>query len=305
MNKRGISSVIASILLILIAIVAVILIWTILRTFFSSSGEQVELGRVFIDLEIVDKNTQVSTDGVVAKVKRNKGLGELAGIRFSIENESDSYIFDADANMKEFEERTFTISITGQITDVIKISIAPIINTTDGKLIYGRVLDVFEVSGQNIPQVICGDGSCNIVEDCASCSQDCGSCPPGCTDGDGDLYNVEGGSCGVVDCDDNNAAINPAAVEICGNGIDENCDGIDDACPPVCESDCTYNTDNICHSACNNVNGCSLKSGCDGISAGTNICTSPNQPSVTICCEAETFCQPGLCCASGQCSVPC
>ena len=49
-------------------------------------------------------------------------------------------------------------------------------------------------------------------------------CAFSCTDNDGDGYAVEGGDCGSVDCDDSNAAINPAAEELC-DGADNNCDG--------------------------------------------------------------------------------
>lgn len=48
-----------------------------------------------------------------------------------------------------------------------------------------------------------------------------------CTDNDGDTYAVEGGTCGAVDCKDNNAAINPGACDILNNGIDEDCNGAD------------------------------------------------------------------------------
>jgi len=46
-----------------------------------------------------------------------------------------------------------------------------------------------------------------------------------CTDSDGDGYYAEGGDCGVVDCDDNDATIYPGAIEIPADGIDQDCDG--------------------------------------------------------------------------------
>ena len=54
-----------------------------------------------------------------------------------------------------------------------------------------------------------------------------------CIDNDGDRYG-QGTGCFGPDCDDNNMAINPAAMEVCGNTIDEDCKDGDLVCPSNC-----------------------------------------------------------------------
>ncbi len=53
-------------------------------------------------------------------------------------------------------------------------------------------------------------------------------------DADGDGYTAVGACEGTRnDCNDNNSAVSPAATEVCGDGIDNNCNGlIDEDCGP-------------------------------------------------------------------------
>jgi len=76
---------------------------------------------------------------------------------------------------------------------------------------------------------VCGNG---VDEDCSGTDL---ACTPTCTDADKDGYG-KSGSTGCpktgVDCNDANAAVHPAGAEVCGNGVDEDCSGVDLACVP-------------------------------------------------------------------------
>jgi hypothetical protein len=54
----------------------------------------------------------------------------------------------------------------------------------------------------------------------------------GCKDRDNDGYFNKAGCGTAVDCDDNDAAVNPGAVEECTDGIDNDCDGLIDIQDP-------------------------------------------------------------------------
>ncbi len=93
---------------------------------------------------------------------------------------------------------------------------------------------------------ICSDGIDNDCDQLVDAGDpDAVGCPANCTDADSDGYSVEGGDCGPVDCNDNDAAINPGAVEVCGDGIDNDCSGADRDCP-VDGIDPVFELNNTC-----------------------------------------------------------
>lgn len=76
-------------------------------------------------------------------------------------------------------------------------------------------------------------GSLYCLPDCSGFNTSECISPPPCTDQDGDGYGDPASplcSYPELDCNDNNETIYPGAPEICEDGIDQNCDGLDLNC---------------------------------------------------------------------------
>ena len=96
-----------------------------------------------------------------------------------------------------------------------------------------------------------GDGYFASGKDsCYFCPDVCGG--GNCTDADTDKYFAESG-CGTgVDCNDSDASINEGAVEVCDDGIDNDCDDKIDCADNECDSQCNQTSPENCSDGIDN-----------------------------------------------------
>ncbi|MCK4553305.1 hypothetical protein KAT80_03815, partial [Candidatus Pacearchaeota archaeon] len=140
-NHRALSTVVTSLIIILLVLVAVGILWIVIVKIISSGTEQMSLGKLTMNLEI--KEVKVNENNIEVRVKRNTGAGELSGIKFIVSDGMSTEIFEEPTTMQELGSNTFTLNYNGLVKQV---SIAPIFETDAGKEFTGNELDEFEFS---------------------------------------------------------------------------------------------------------------------------------------------------------------
>jgi hypothetical protein len=95
----------------------------------------------------------------------------------------------------------------------------------DEEVLVGSDCDDTNGSVHPDAEEVCDDG---VDQDCDGADEVCPEPEPEpAADADGDGYST------ILDCDDADAAVNPAATEVCGDGLDNDCSGGDLDCDDV------------------------------------------------------------------------
>ncbi|MEK6933634.1 MAG: LamG domain-containing protein [Nanoarchaeota archaeon] len=161
MNKRGVSDVITTVLIILLVLAAVAIIGGIILKNLGDASEKIEAGFNTVSLSIPQQSVKIdpATGLVNLNVQRNAGQGNVKAFNVILEDSSGQRsVIRVDQPIAELETKSVQVTYSG-LTDVKKISISPIIQTSKGNEFQSEILTTTQLSGSEpiaVPQGLVG-----------------------------------------------------------------------------------------------------------------------------------------------------
>src|SRR4030043_1040295 len=111
-KKKGLSTIIVTLILIVISLAAIGVFWLIISNVIKGGSEQIGLDRFIVDAEIKNVGTDNNTNNVSLVFKRKAGSGDMTGIKFVFTDGFNTEIVSEEFALKELEERRFTFHLT-------------------------------------------------------------------------------------------------------------------------------------------------------------------------------------------------
>ncbi|MEK6757968.1 MAG: LamG domain-containing protein [Nanoarchaeota archaeon] len=141
-NKRGLSGVITTLILVVVLLVASVIIWIAIKSNITKQTEDWASTDARLNLKItsvVDNGENISV-----MVKRNVGGGEISGLMFVVsDGRNTETIKKEKINLDKFEEKIFVLDYAGLVKEV---SVAPIFTTESGKEKIGKEFEKSQAS---------------------------------------------------------------------------------------------------------------------------------------------------------------
>jgi flagellin-like protein len=191
-NKRGISDVIATLLLVFLTIVLIGIVWVVITNIASTANKGINLGGLTLDLKIQQATRNANNLSIV--VQRQSGAGNLVGINFVVFDGSTYEVIKQNTSLDIYQGKNFIISPQQiDVNSAKTISVAPIyVSENGGAQQIGSITDTYTFGESSVAT----NGSANggNSNSCIPASDQSGLCI-GYTCGD-----VNNGTCSTVSC---------------------------------------------------------------------------------------------------------
>src|SRR3990167_3544415 len=143
MGKKGLSPVIATMLLIGTSLIAIFVFWVGINSVIKTQSDKISLESQFVDLKVESVKFD-SSGNMFVRVKRNAfGNGEISGVAIIISDGNKNKIIQENGGLMQLEVKTFIITKENldDLGNIKSVSIAPILKTETGKNMQKGIID--------------------------------------------------------------------------------------------------------------------------------------------------------------------
>ncbi len=128
MKKRGISQVVTTMILILLAIIAIGIVWYVVTNIINQNSQEIDLGKIINTVKIDEAKTGVFTSSV--KITNN-GRDRLTQVKMVFSDGQSSIENISDVSLGQFESKKIVISLNGSMIPR-SVVITPLYGNKDG-----------------------------------------------------------------------------------------------------------------------------------------------------------------------------
>ncbi len=105
-SRKGVSAVIATILIVLLTIAAIVIVWQVVKPMIEETGKKIETSCIYVDLEITDYSNVNGSESVTVS---NKGSVDIDKVKIVVHDESGGVPFDTSESLRALERKTFDV----------------------------------------------------------------------------------------------------------------------------------------------------------------------------------------------------
>lgn len=153
MQKRGLSTIVVTLILILISLISVGVIWVVVRNLIQTGTEGISLGQFSLSAKIMGVSIDNSSNNISLIVKRNAGKGDLIGMNFVFSNGTNTEVITRDISLKELEQMKFYFHLNFSVDEIVTVALIPLIGSGENQIL-GNVLETYNFKTGTITEPV-------------------------------------------------------------------------------------------------------------------------------------------------------